>query len=251
MMTSSSKEGKQIRISLIIPAYNEESYLPRLLDTVSEARKRYRHGPEAIEIIVVDNASSDATPAIARDFGALVVREERHIIAAVRNTGARAARGEFLAFVDADSQIHPQTFNVIDSRLSHKQVMAGATGVHLERWSLGIFITYVIMVLMVWILRMDTGVVFCRRADFEAMGGYKEDKRVAEDVQFLFDLRRLGRERGQRLVRATEAKAIASTRKFDRHGEWYHLDLIWRFFYGAITRQDTLNEVADLYWYNR
>lgn len=250
-MSSSSEEGKRIRISLIIPAYNEEDYLPRLLGTVSEAQKRYRHGPEAVEVIVVDNASSDATPTIAWDSGALVVREERHIIAAVRNTGARAARGEFLAFVDADSQIHPQTFNVIDSRLNHKKVMGGATGVQLERWSLGIFITYIIIVSMVWILRMDTGVVFCRRADFEAMGGYKEDKRVAEDVQFLFDLRYLGREKGQRLVRATEAKAIASTRKFDRHGEWYHLNLIWRFIYGLITSQDTLDEIADRYWYNR
>ena len=251
MTISSSEEMKQIRISLIIPAYNEESYLPRLLGTVSEARKQYRHGPEDIEVIVVDNASSDKTPTIAKDFGALVVREERHIIAAVRNTGARAARGKFLAFVDADSRIHPQTFNVIDSRLSHKRVIAGTTGVQLERWSLGIFITYIIIVLMVWILRMDTGVVFCRRADFEAMGGYKEDKRVAEDVQFLFDLRHLGRARGQRLVRATEAKAIASTRKFDHHGEWYHLSLIWRFLFGVITGRDTLDEIADLYWYNR
>jgi glycosyltransferase involved in cell wall biosynthesis len=250
-VASFSDKRKQIRISLIIPAYNEEDYLPRLLRTVSEARKRYRYGPEAVEVIVVDNISSDETPHIANDFGASVVREERHIIAAVRNTGARAARGKFLAFVDADSRIHPQTFNIIDSRLSHKRVIAGTTGVQLERWSLGIFITYVIIVLMVWILRMDTGVVFCRRADFEAMGGYKEDKRVAEDVQFLFDLRRLGRERGQRLVRATEVKAIASTRKFDRHGEWYHLSLIWRFLYGVITRRDNLDEIADLYWYNR
>jgi glycosyltransferase involved in cell wall biosynthesis len=250
-MADSVGEREQIRISLIVPAFNEAVLLPRLLATVAEAQRKYRYGPEAVEVIVVDNASTDTTPRIAGESGALVVREDRHIIAAVRNTGARAAHGEFLTFIDADSQIHPQTFNVIDTLLSQKNIVGGATGVRLERWSLGIFVTYIIMVLMVWILRMDTGVVFCRRTDFNEMGGYNEDKRVAEDVQFLFDLRRLGRSRGQRLVRAIRVKAIASTRKFDRHGEWYHLGLIWRFIYGALSGRDALNEVADLYWYDR
>src|SRR5207249_845038 len=48
------------RVSLIIPAYNEAAYLPRLLDSVDAARARFARGAEAVEVIVADNASSDA-----------------------------------------------------------------------------------------------------------------------------------------------------------------------------------------------
>ncbi|MBW2174607.1 MAG: glycosyltransferase, partial [Deltaproteobacteria bacterium] len=57
------------RFSLIIPAYNEEAYLPWLLDTVDEARARYVGGPETIEVVVADNASTDGTRQVARRRG--------------------------------------------------------------------------------------------------------------------------------------------------------------------------------------
>ncbi|UCC49033.1 MAG: glycosyltransferase, partial [Gemmatimonadota bacterium] len=106
------------RLSLIVPAYNEQEYLPRLLDTVDVARERYQGGPEAIEVVVVDNLSTDRTEEMARARGCRVVRVERRVIAAARNGGAHAARGEVLAFVDADSRIHPETFNAIDRALA-------------------------------------------------------------------------------------------------------------------------------------
>lgn len=239
------------RISLIIPARNEEAHLPKLFNTIAEAKEKYHYGPGAVEVIVVDNGSTDNTASIAEQRGAPVVLEERRIIAAVRNAGAAIAKGDFLAFIDADSRMHPETFNVIDRKLSNDRIIGGATGVRLDRWSAGIFVTYIILVLMVWILGMDTGVVFCRKADFEAIGGYDETRRVAEDVQFLYALKRLGRKHNRRLIRATEAKAITSMRKFDRHGEWYYLGLISRFFRGILTGRDVLDEVADRYWYDR
>ena len=63
------------RISLVIPAHNEESYLPDLLDTVDLARARYSAGPDEIEVVVADNASSDRTAEIARARGCRVVLE--------------------------------------------------------------------------------------------------------------------------------------------------------------------------------
>jgi glycosyltransferase involved in cell wall biosynthesis len=181
------------RFSLIIPAYNEEHYLPRLLDSVDVARNGYSKGPEAVEVIVADNGSIDGTAAFAAARGCRVVRVEKRIIAASRNGGAAAARGEILAFIDADSEIHPRTFDEIDKALATGRYIAGATGLRMERWSLGIAATYAIMVPMVILMRMDTGVVFCRRHDFETVGGYNEERLFGEDVQFLWDLRRLGR----------------------------------------------------------
>lgn len=59
------------KISLVIPAFNEAAYLPRLLDTVDVARNRYRCGASLIEVVVADNASTDETPQIAAHLIAL------------------------------------------------------------------------------------------------------------------------------------------------------------------------------------
>ena len=61
------------RFSLVVPACNEEVLLPRLLETVAQARVRYHSGAEAIEVIVADDASTDGTGRVARDWGAVVV----------------------------------------------------------------------------------------------------------------------------------------------------------------------------------
>ena len=237
------------RFSLIIPAYNEAAYLPALLDSVDVARTCYAGAPGDIEVVVVDNASTDSTAELARSRGCRVFSEDRRVIAAVRNTGARKARGRVLVFVDADNIMHPDTFNAIDRSLSSGKVIAGATGVTMQRWSLGIAMTYIMMVPITWLTRMDTGVVFCSREDFENIEGYNEDLLFAEDVQFLWDLMRLGRKRGQKLSRITSARAIFSTRKFDQHGDWHYLWMTFRILYGWLFSKSSLDEFARKYWY--
>ncbi len=237
------------RFSVIIPAYNEQAYLPRLLDSVDRACTDYLGGPEGIETVVVDNSSTDATADLARMRGCRVVREERRVIAAVRNTGAGMATGQVLVFIDADNIIHPDTFNAIDRCLLTGKIIAGASGVKMQRMSLGIAVTYVLMVPLVWLTGMDTGAVFCRREDFEVVKGYNEERLFAEDVQLLWDLKRLGRIRGQKLTRITSIKAIYSTRKFDKHGDWHYLWLILRFLYGMLFSRHSMDEFAQTYWY--
>jgi glycosyltransferase involved in cell wall biosynthesis len=234
------------RYSLIIPAYNEERLLGRLLDSVDAARATYGRG-DAVELIVADNASTDRTAAIAAMRGCRVIAVERRVIAAARNAGARAARGEFLAFVDADAQVHPDTFVEIDRALADPSVVAGATGARLERWSIGIAFTYAMIVPIVFATGMDTGVAFCRKEDFEAIGGYDESRLVAEDVAFLWALRRLGQTRGQRLARATRAKIVASTRKFDEFGDWHFFSVAIEALRHLMRRD--LTRFTASYWY--
>jgi len=90
-------------ISFIVPAYNEEHELSETLAAIREASS---NATQPYEIIVVDDASTDATPKIALDAGAKVVPINRRQIAASRNAGARAAQGEYLFFVDADTRIN-------------------------------------------------------------------------------------------------------------------------------------------------
>jgi glycosyltransferase involved in cell wall biosynthesis len=241
--------GSTPRFSLIIPAYNEEAYLAALLNSVETARNRYTGGPDAIEVLVVDNLSTDSTADLARSRGCRVVREEKRIIAAVRNAGARNARGYIYVFIDADNTMHPDTFNAIDRSLAPGKVIAGSSGVKLQRMSVGIAVTYVLMVPLVWLTRMDTGVVFCRREDFEAVGGYNENMLFAEDVRFLWDLMQLGRKQGRKLTRIRSVKAIFSTRKFDNYGDWHWLGMVLRLAVGLLFSKSSLDKFAHRYWY--
>jgi len=238
------------RFTLVVPAYNEEACLPALLDSVDAARERYHGGPDAVQVVVVDNASTDATAEIARRRGCEVVRASKRVIGAARNAGARAARGEILAFIDADSRIHPETFNAVERAMDSGRFVGGATGVRLERMSLGIAATMAAMLPLVWLTGMDTGVVFCRRRDFETVGGYTEERLFAEDVKFLLDLRKLGREGGRKLTRVRSAKAIASTRKFDKYGEWHYFTLAGKLLLKGMFSRGSVERHARRYWYD-
>ena len=236
-------------VSLVIPAYNEARYLPRLLDSVDAAARSYSRGPEAVEVVVVDNASTDRTAAIVRDRGHRVVPCATRAIAAARNAGIAQARGEIVGVVDADMRIHPGTFDAIERALASDRVVGGATGATLDRWSLGLAVTYAMLVPFVWLTGFDTGVVFFRRRDFEATGGYDERLRVAEDVKFLLALRRVGKRQGKRLVRLRGVKAVASTRKFDEHGDWHYLTTMPRMAVGLLLKRASSLRQMESYWY--
>jgi len=89
---------KEASISVIIPTYNAERYLPDAIDSV------LAQTCPAGEIIVVDDGSSDGTPRVAERYGSRVrwLPQENQGSGAARNRGIEASRGELLAFLDAD-----------------------------------------------------------------------------------------------------------------------------------------------------
>src|SRR5256714_12891856 len=125
-----------MRFSVIIPAYNEEHYLPRLLDSIEVARANYSGGRDQVEVIVADNDSTDRSAEVATVKGARVVHVAKRRIAAARNGGARAASADILCFIDADSAIHPQNFDAIDRVMESGRYIWGGTGAPMGRKSL-------------------------------------------------------------------------------------------------------------------
>lgn len=239
-----------MKFSVVIPAYNEEQYLPRLLESIEVARSNYSGGPAEIEVIVADNDSSDGTAEIAAAHGARVVTVQKRRIAAARNGGGKAALGEIVCFIDGDSAVHPQTFNAIDKAISSGRYVGGSTGLTLERKSFGLLVTYCLGAPLVLLTGMDSGVVFCRREDFEAVGGYDETRLYAEDLVFLMALRRLGKTRGQRLTRLPKVRALGCTRKFDQFGDWHYFWMLGHAIKSLITRNWHDEKLANRYWYN-
>src|SRR5205814_7885046 len=169
-----------MKFSIIIPAHNEEEYLPRLLDSIEVARSNYSGGRDQIEVIVADNLSTDRTAEVAAARGARVVTVTKRRIAAARNGGARAASGELLCFIDADSAVHPRTFDTIDEAMKSGRYIWGVTGAVLERKSFALMVTYCVAIPLVLLTGLDTGLSVCRREDFETVGGYDEDRLYVE-----------------------------------------------------------------------
>lgn len=238
-----------LRISLVIPARNEALLLPRLLDSVAVARQHYDAGPDAVEVIVADNGSTDRTAAIALERSCRVVPVRPRVIAAVRNGGAAGALGDVLAFVDADMQVHPETFNAIEMVLANPAVVGGASGIRPERWSVGIAIAFAMTSGQAVLTGMHAGLAFCRRPDFAELGGYDERRSSLEDVDFLWRLKRKAASHGQRLAKLPAAPAIFSTRKFDRFGDWHWVRLGAQVVRGRGWRRDIRSTAVERYWY--
>lgn len=94
----------QYRFSIVIPAHNEAQYIGQCLTSIREGIGQR----DDVEVIVVDNGSSDNTVALARGFAGVQVLEfPDGKVGAVRNHGARHSRGEFLVFIDGDCLLSP------------------------------------------------------------------------------------------------------------------------------------------------
>ena len=101
------------RVSVVIPTYNYARYVPEAIDSV------LAQSFEELEIIVVDDGSTDKTAEVLRAFGGQlrVIRQERRGLSAARNTGIRAARGQYLAFLDSDDLWLPEKVSLQVARL--------------------------------------------------------------------------------------------------------------------------------------
>jgi glycosyltransferase involved in cell wall biosynthesis len=102
-------EAMTIRFSVVVPCYNEESYLA---EAIGSLRRQNFDGD--FEIVVVDNNSTDATAEIARDLGVRVVTEPAPGVCNARHAGTEASRGEIVVSTDADTTHAPDWLEKID-----------------------------------------------------------------------------------------------------------------------------------------
>ncbi len=107
----------RVQLSVIVPMYNEARHIVRTLRAIWRAAARARL---ECEIIVVDNGSTDAGPGLARAHGANVMLCPGLAIGALRNAGAARARGQWLAFLDADIEV-PEQWLVHWKRIRHRE----------------------------------------------------------------------------------------------------------------------------------
>src|SRR5437763_13886926 len=157
-------------LSFIVPAYNEELELPATIAAIRTATK-----DRQCEVIVVDDASTDLTVRSARDAGCEVISIKRRQIAAARNAGARAAKGDILFFVDADTRINEKHISGAVAALEQGCSGGGARvkiGGTVPLWAR---ISFKLFCAIYFAFNLGAGAfLFTARKNFDAVGGFDE-----------------------------------------------------------------------------
>lgn len=96
-------EKEDLKISIIIPAHNEEKYIGKCLESVSRASKLCKN---QVEIIVVLNRCTDRTEEIAKSYDCIIVKNNDKNLSKIRNAGVEIASGEIIVTIDADTQMN-------------------------------------------------------------------------------------------------------------------------------------------------
>ena len=202
--------------SIIIPAYNEATYLPQSLASAFAAGAAV---PGTVEVLVVDNNSNDGTADIARSMGATVVHEPVNHISRARNAGAREARGRFFVFLDADTILTPALLGRALDNLTSGRISGGGTTVALDRpldasaqsaldgWN-----------------RFSTrfhiaagSFIYCEEKAFRAVGGFSEKVFASEEIWFSIRMHFWSFRREKRFRVIGDLPIVTSGRKLD----WY------------------------------
>jgi glycosyltransferase involved in cell wall biosynthesis len=204
-------------ISVVIPAYNEEPFLPRCLDALKKQTFR------DFEIIVIAGGQ-DATASIARKFETIVIPQTNRGIAGARQKGFAAASGAIIASTDADTVV-PENWLESIAELFRQHPGAGTVAGHFQLYDGPAFVRFWIRVslnLMPVILKVVPGLWnfggfnFAVKKDvFEKIGGFDMDRDFGEDIDLCRRLKKNGK-----VVFAPSLIVYASGRAFlnDRFG---------------------------------
>jgi rSAM/selenodomain-associated transferase 2 len=192
-------------LSVIVPMLNEAAAIASTLGAI-------RRGAPGAEIVVVDGGSIDSSVATAQPLCDAVIVAARGR-ARQMNAGARAAHGDVLVFVHADTVV-PATFAAdIASALSDPAVVGGRFDVQIDASAMPYRIIGAMISLRSRISRTGTGdqAIFVRREVFDRLGGFPEID-LCEDLEFARRLKRAGR------VACLRARVTTSARRWNRDG---------------------------------
>jgi glycosyltransferase involved in cell wall biosynthesis len=203
--------------SVIIPAYNEEPWLPDTLDALQKAMAAMDLPGE---VIVVDNNSTDRTSEIASVHGAVVVFEPMNQISRARNAGARAAEGQYLIFLDADTIISTALLKKALDNLSTGACGGGAKVIYEGKLP-----GFVIPATELWnFFSVKFGVaagcfIYCLKEGYDAVGGFSEAVYASEEIWFSWKLLAWGKQRRMAFRIIDHPQVITSSRKL----KWFSL----------------------------
>jgi glycosyltransferase involved in cell wall biosynthesis len=238
-----------IKISIVVPAFNEEKLLGATLRSIQNASTSFTKLGWQMELIVCNNNSTDRTAEIAEAAGAKVVFEKVNQIGRARNTGASAATGDWLIFVDADSYPSPELFADVAEKIKSGCCMAGGCTLKFEQWH-----TFASLVALLWtllsrVIKWAAGsFIFCRTEAFRTIGGFNTELFASEEIDLSQRLKKLAKVRREKFVILHRHPLVTSARKLSLYSRKEYL----RFFRKAIfsPRATLTSREACMPWYD-
>ncbi len=213
-------------ISIIIPAFNEEKYLPKLLDCIKmQSYKDY-------EVIVADANSKDKTRQIAKRYGCKIINSGS-LPGIGRNNGAKVAKGNILLFLDADVLLDDDFLqNSVEEFEKRKLDCASVKIVPqsskvIDKIFLDAFNSWVIATQRFYPHAIGA-CIFCRKELHKKIKGFDEKIAVAEDMDYVKRCSKYGK---FRILKNT--KIFFSMRRYEHHG---HLNVAIKIVLGEIHR---------------
>ncbi|WP_075880916.1 TIGR04283 family arsenosugar biosynthesis glycosyltransferase [Vreelandella massiliensis] len=206
-----------VPLSIIMPVLNEAGALPAHLAALQPLRA------QGVEVVVVDGESQDDTLALAKPLADRVLTSLPGR-ARQMNLGAAHARADALLFLHADTRLPPEALSLITQALATRPW--GRFDIRLEGHSPWLPVISTMINLRSRLTGIATGdqALFMRRDTFEAVSGYPEQP-LMEDIDITRRLKRLSR------PACLRAKVVSSGRRWDKHGAWRTIVLMWRLRY--------------------
>jgi len=216
-----------MRVSVVIPTLNEAANIAQTLSLVRQAGEG--------ELIVVDGGSSDGVCEIAQRQADLVITAPRGR-AKQMNAGARAATGQVLLFLHADTVLPGKFSELLQRALDDPTVVGGRFDVRLDAVGWQFRMIETLMNVRSRLSRISTGdqAMFVRREVFLALGGFPELE-LMEDIEFSRRLKRRGK------IACLRARVLTSARRWQRDGVFRTIGLMWTlrlaYFLGVSPKQ--------------
>ncbi|HEY6821407.1 MAG TPA: glycosyltransferase [Burkholderiales bacterium] len=238
-----------MKVSIVVPAFNEERLLATSLRVIQESRKQFEKRGWSTELIVCDNNSTDRTAEIARAAGAQVVFEPVNQISRARNAGAAAATGDWLVFIDADSAPSPELFSEVCGEIEGGKTVAGGSTVAFREAALAPRLALGAWNVVSRAARWAAGsFMFCETAAFRRVGGFSEELFASEELDLYRRLKRLARREGRRIVILHRHPIVTSARKAELY-TWGEMGLF--VFRTLLAPKRTLRSREACYsWYD-
>lgn len=225
-----------VEVSIIIPTLNEEKHLPVLLQSL------HAQTFKDFEIIVADHQSKDKTRVIAKKYKCKIV--SGGLPAQARNTGAKAAKGTLLLFIDADSYLGPKALERLLHEFKRRKLDAASVfirplrGKPIDKVLHGLINSFVFITQ--WFYPHGYGAfILCRKKVFSAVRGFDTSIKVAEDHHFVSKIYDYGF-RFRILYRSSISTSI---RRLEAEGRWriakqLFLIGLHRIFIGELRKMD-------------
>jgi len=208
-----------VKLSVVVPAYNEEKLLAGTLACIHEAARGWSY-----ELIVCDNNSTDRTADIARSAGARVVFEPVNQISRARNAGAAAASGDWLLFIDADCSPSRALFADLRDEIEKGACIGGGCTVRLAGAPPAVRFSVAAWNALSRTLSWAAGsFFFCEARAFRELGGFSHELYAAEEIDLSRRLKRRGR-----LVILHRHALVTSGRKAQLYSWREHLAFLVR-----------------------